>query len=265
MRPSRVLRETRRGEVATCAKINLNNPGIVELCGLAGFSAVWLCNEHTPADWPLIEHCVRAAKVHDMDVIVRVSKGSYSEYLKPFECDASGIMVPHVTTVEEAKNIVDMCRCHPLGRRAMDGGNVDGNYCQHDAMEYLRFLEEEKFIILQIESPEGVAQVDEIAAVAGFEFLLFGPGDYSHRIGKLGQINDPEVLEARRLVEQATLAHGKKGFAVGVPAGPDELRARGYALTHIASDVYLLGAALKSAQEKFRGGIKVADGSYLKK
>jgi 4-hydroxy-2-oxoheptanedioate aldolase len=254
MRPSRVLKETRRGEVATVAKINISNPHVIELCGLAGFSAVWICNEHIPTDWSMIEHCVRAAKIHDMDVIVRVAKGSYSDYIKPFECDASGIMVPHVTSADEAKKVVDMCRFHPIGHRAVDGGNADGNYCQHEPADYIRFSNEEKFIILQIESPEGVAQADAIASVPGFEFLLFGPGDYSQQIGQYGKTHLPEVQEARRKVEEATAAHGKKGFAVGVPGPADNLLPRGYVLTCLGADVLILGSGFKSLVENFRGG-----------
>jgi len=61
---------------------------------------VWLCNEHVPNDWLNLEHQIRAAKLFDMDTIVRVSKGSYSEYIKPFECDATGIMVPHIASAD---------------------------------------------------------------------------------------------------------------------------------------------------------------------
>jgi len=88
MRTSRVLRDIREGRQAACVKINITHPNVVELAGLAGASAVWLCNEHGPNDWQTIEHCIRAAKLHDMDTILRVSKGSYSDYIKAFEADA---------------------------------------------------------------------------------------------------------------------------------------------------------------------------------
>ena len=59
LRPSRVLREVRAGRPATVLKLNLNDPRIVEMAGLAGASAVWLCNEHVPNDWTNLEHQVR--------------------------------------------------------------------------------------------------------------------------------------------------------------------------------------------------------------
>src|SRR5690606_6230761 len=169
LRSSRVLREVRAGRPATVLKLNLNDPRIVEMAGLAGASAVWLCNEHVPNDWTNLEHQIRAAKLHDMDTIVRVSKGSYSEYIKPFECDATAIMVPHIASAEEARQVVDMVRYQPLGRKALDGGNVDGLFCQVPLAEYVHHCNTEKLVILQIESPEALEVVEEIAAVPGYD------------------------------------------------------------------------------------------------
>ena len=250
MRNSRVLRESREGLLSTCIKINITHPDIVELAGLAGASAVWLCNEHVPNDWKDLAHCVRAAKIYDMDVIVRVSKGSYSDYLKPFEMDAAGIMVPHVTTAAEARQIVEMCRFQPLGRRPADGGNSDGAYCQIPAADYIAACNREKFLVLQIESPEAVDQVDEIAAVPGYDYLLFGPGDYAHLIGHVGEVQHPEVMAARRRVEEAARRHGKKLFAVAAGGTPEDQLARGYTIASVGGDVWNLGEAFRQAVAK---------------
>lgn len=252
LRNSRILREVREGRVAATAKINLTDPRVIELCGLGGYSGVWLCCEHVPNDWRSIEHAVRAAKVYDMDVIVRVSKGSYSDYILPFECDAAGIMVPHVTSAEEAREVVDRCRFQPLGRRPLDGGNVDGAYCQVPLEEYLAHANKERFIILQIESPEALEVVESIAAVPGYDFLLFGAGDFAHRIGKPGQYNCPEVEAARQRVERAALAHGKRCMAVGLILDESALHARGYSLVNLSSDVVGLGSYLNSQLEEFK-------------
>ncbi len=246
LRKSRVLKETHQGMVATCAKINLSDPRVIELCGLAGYSTVWLCLEHVPNDWSVIENCVRAAKAYDMDVIVRVSRGSYSDYIRPFECDATGVMIPHVESAEQAREIVDFCRFNPLGRRALDGGNADGAYCQVPLQEYLHHANTERFLILQIESPEALENVEEIAAVPGFEYLLFGAGDYAHRIGKAGQYTCPEVESARRRVEAAALANGKRCVGVGIMLEAPLLKQRGYSVINLASDVVGLGGYLAS-------------------
>jgi len=250
-RQSRVLREARQGQVATCAKLNLADPRALEICGGSGFSAAWICNEHTPHDWLNLENMIRAAKLHDMDVIVRVCKGSYSDYIKPFECDASGIMVPHVTTAAEAKKIVELCRFHPLGRRPLDGGNADGGFCQIPLVEYIARSNSERYLILQIESPEAVENVDAIASVEGYDFLLFGPGDFSHLIGKPGQIDLKEVRDARTRVEEAARKHGKRCFAVGYSAPESDMLARGYSIACLGSDVVGLAEYFKNGLRKW--------------
>lgn len=254
LRPSRILRELRAGQNSTVLKLNLNDPRVVELAGITGASAVWLCNEHVPNDWTNIEHQVRAAKLFDMDTIVRVSKGPYSDYIKPFECDATGIMVPHVTNADEARNVVDMVRARPLGSKALDAGNMDGLYCQAPLADYVHHCNTEKFVILQIESPEALDKVDEIAAVPGFDMLLFGAGDFSHRIGKLGQATHPEVVAARKRVHAAAIKHGKYPAAASLFGQKDDLIAEGARVFTLGADVLELGGAFHRLVKDFHGG-----------
>ncbi len=258
LRPSRILQKARSGGRATVLKLNLIEPRVVELAGLAGADAVWLCNEHVPNDWLNLEHQIRAAKLHDMDTIVRVSKGPYSDYVKPFECDATGIMVPHIASAEEARAIVEMVRCHPLGRRAMDGGNMDGLFCQIPLADYARHMNTERFIILQIESPEALEKVDEIAAVPGYDALLFGAGDFSHRIGKLGQATPPEVVAARKRVAAAALKNGKLVAVASLYGQPDQIVEEGTTIFTLGADVLELGAGFNKLVADFTGASATA-------
>ena len=231
------------------------------MAGLAGASGVWLCNEHVPNDWINLENQVRAAKLHDLDSIVRVSKGSYSDYVKPFEMDATGIMVPHVTTADEARKIVEMTRFMPLGRRPMDGGNIDGGFCQLPISDYLRHSNTERLIIVQIESPEALANVEEIAAVPGYDALLFGPGDFSHLIGKAGQIHDAEVVGARQRVAAAGRASGKFLMTPAMIAPHADLIAEGWRIFNVGADVVSLGSALNKLVSDYCGLNGTAPGS----
>lgn len=261
LRPSRLLRELRSGASCATAKINLSDPRVIEICGLAGLSAVWIDNEHVGNDWFNIENQVRAAKLYDMDTIVRVSKGSYSDYVKPFEADATAIMVPHVTTGAEARHVVEMTRFHPLGRRALDGGNVDGVYCQTPLADYIRHSNTQRILIFQIESPQALENVEEIAAVPGFDMLLFGPGDFSHLIGKPGEIHHPQVIEARRRVAAAAKAHGKFVMSAGVFGGRAPLEGEGYQVFNIGADVVGVGNYFKEKIAEFQAAASVADGN----
>src|ERR1041384_3836514 len=95
-RSSRVLKLLREGQLPTVLKINLSDPRVIEIAGLSGADAVWLCNEHVPNDWLGLENQIRAARIHDVDTLVRVARGSYSDYIRPFEADATGTIIPPV-------------------------------------------------------------------------------------------------------------------------------------------------------------------------
>jgi len=254
VRPSRLLKKLRAGQTGTCLKFNLADARVIELACLGGTDSVWLCNEHVPNDWLNVEHMIRAARVHDVDSIVRVAKGSYSDYVKPFEAGATGIMVPHVTTADEARKIVEMTRYHPLGRRPIDGGNIDGKFCMIPTADYVAQCNEEQFLIFQIESPEALANVEAIAAVPGFNGLLFGAGDFSHLIGKAGQINSPETTAARKRVAAVARANGKFAMTPGLIAPWEEQAAEGFNVFNLGADVIGLGDYFRAKVAEFAKG-----------
>ncbi|MFM1850581.1 MAG: hypothetical protein RIS54_265 [Verrucomicrobiota bacterium] len=237
LRSSRIKRLLAEGKFPAIIKFNLTDPRIAELAGVCGFDGAWLCNEHVPTDWTTLEHTIRAARLHDMDSLVRVSKGSYSDYIRPLEAGATGIIVPHVESAEEAAQIVSWARFYPIGKRALDGGCTDGLYCAVPQDEYLENSNNEKIVVLQIESPEGLAQVEKIAAVPGFDGFLFGPGDFSHRIGKAGELNDPEVAAARQRVAKAARSNGKFAMTSGLFAPFEQFVSEGVNVFNLGSDV----------------------------
>lgn len=239
-RPSRVLARLRAQQLPTVLKVNLSEPRVIEIAGLSGVDAVWLCTEHVPNDWIGLENQIRAARIHDIDTLVRVGRGSYSDYIRPFEADATGIIVPHVANADEARQIVEWVRFHPIGKRALDGGNIDGRFCLLPMEDYIRHSNTERIVILQIESPEALEHVEAICAVPGFDAILFGPGDFSHRIGKPGQLQDPQVVAARKRVARAARAAGKYVMTAGLIAPFAELIAEGYQIFNVGADVVAL-------------------------
>ena len=209
MRPSRVLKKLRAGQVASCVKMNLRDPRSSELAAMCGFDCVWLDMEHIACEFSTLENHVTATKVYDVDTLVRVSKGSYCDYIKPFESDATGIMVPHLMSEAEARQVARQTKFHPIGRRAIDGGNIDGAYCMIDPLEYVKQANRERFVIVQIEDPEPMDELEQIAQVEGLDMIFFGPADFSHGIGKLGQWDDPAIAQARKDIARLARKHNK--------------------------------------------------------
>ncbi len=237
MRPSKILKKLRAGEIVSCIKINLADARVSEIAAIAGFDCVWIDQEHIGQDWSSVESNIWATKAHDTDILVRVSRGGYSDYVKPLELDATGIMVPHVMNLEDAKKIVQMTRFHPAGRRPIDGGNADGSYTAMDFNDYLKQANDQRFVILQIEDPEPLPELEAIAALDGFDMLFFGPGDFSQGIGAPGQWDHPEIMKTRQRIAAVAKQYGKFAGTVGSPANLQELIKMGYQFISIGADV----------------------------
>ena len=241
MRESKVLRKLRAGEIVNCIKANYSEPRSCEIAAIAGFDCVWTCQEHIGTDYRELQEQINVTKAHDCDIVCRIPRGSYSDYIRPLELDATGIMVPHVKTAEEARQIVQMTRFQPVGMRPVDGGNADGKYCMVPFAEYLEQANRERFVILQIEDACAMDELEEIAAVEGYDMLFFGPGDFTHSLGFPINFNDPRVQEAR--VKVAELAHKYSKFAgtVGSIANRQELIDLGYQFINLGADVVTWG------------------------
>ncbi len=255
MRPSRVLKILRAGQVALCTKINLADPRAVEIAAHCGFDCVWLCNEHVPTDWSAMENMIRAAKAYDVDTLVRVARGSYSDLVRPLEADAAGVMIPHLMNAAEARQVARTTRFHPIGRRPLDGGNADAAYTGVDLADYMAEANRERFVIVQIEDPEPLAELDEIASVEGIDMLFFGPADFSQGIGHPGEWDHPLIAQARRRIAEVCAAHGKFAGTVCAGAGTAiQLVEMGYHFLSIGADV----VALSEYFGRTLNGVKVA-------
>ncbi|WNQ13216.1 aldolase/citrate lyase family protein [Paenibacillus aurantius] len=241
MRPSRVLEKMRGGGVALCTKLNLGDSRVAEMAAMSGFDCIWTDMEHVPNDWSAVERQILAAKAYNVDIVVRVARGSYSDLVKPLEMDATGIMVPHIMSLADAQSVVRQTKFHPLGRRPVDGGNADGAFCKIDFLDYLQQANEQRFNILQIEDPEPMDELEEILALPGLDMIFFGPGDFSQGIGAPGRFDHPALLEARRRIAERAAVHGKFAGTVGGTGNWDELVDLGYSFISVGADVVGLG------------------------
>jgi 4-hydroxy-2-oxoheptanedioate aldolase len=236
MRPSRVLRKLRAGQVVSCFNVHFDAQ-VTDIAGMAGFDCVWIDREHLAHDWSSLQMHIWAAKSNDMDLMVRVSRGSYSDYIKPLELDATGIMVPHVMGIDDARRVVQMVRFHPVGRRPLDGGNADGGYATIDYADYLPQANKERFVIVQIEDPEPLEDLDAIAALDGIDMLFFGPADFSQGIGAPGKWDHPKLIDVRRRLAETALRHGKFAGTPGTLENFDDLVKMGYRFIVLGADV----------------------------
>lgn len=240
MRESRVLKKLRSGKVATSIKLNMADPRVAEIAAMCGFDCIWIDLEHCPNDYFTIENVIRAAKNYDTDVLTRISRGAYSNLIRPLEADSTGIMVPHVMSLADAKQIVYYSKFHPIGRRPIDGGNADGKYCLIPGNEYMETANRERFTVIQIEDPEPMEELEEICALEGIDMIFFGPADYSQGIGIPNDFGNEKIIEARKRIAYAARKHGKFAGTVGGMQNQDDLIKMGYQFINLGSDVRAL-------------------------
>lgn len=256
MRKSKVLAKMRKGETAISCKLNISDPRGAEIAAMSGFDCIWIDMEHVPATYLEVENIIRAAKIYDVDVLTRVARGSYNDLIRPLEADSSGIMVPHLMSLEDAKQIVYYTKFHPIGRRPLDGGNADGKWCLVDGKDYMKQANEERFVVVQIEDPEPLADLEEICALPGIDMIFFGPADFTQGLGCPLDFANPKVAETRELIAKTAKKHGKFAGTTGSPDNIAELSAMGYDFVNVCADVVILGQGYKQAFEKASAALK---------
>jgi 4-hydroxy-2-oxoheptanedioate aldolase len=210
MKRSRVLDKLRRGDFVVTAGVNrIAEPWLAETIGRIGFDVIWFDMEHRAFGYDKLDALALACRATGIDLMVRVLKTGYTSPMRALESGAAGIMVPHVRSVEEARQWVEWVRFPPLGRRGFDGAGADADYALADPSAYLREANDNVFLALQIEDEEAVACVDEIAAVPGVDLLFVGPGDLSISLGIPFERDHRLLQEAITRVASAARKAGK--------------------------------------------------------
>lgn len=249
---SSMIEKLRKDELVTCAKLNITDAITAEIAAYAGFDCIWLDMEHVPADYREVQNAIFAAKARGAEVIVRTTRGAYSNMIRPLEMDATAIMVPHVMSKEDAQMVAHYTKFQPLGRRPIDGGNSDGMYCLMDTADYLRYSNEEKLTIIQIEDIEAYEELEEIASVPGIDMLFFGPADFAHSLGLALDMGNEKVAEARRRVAEVARKYGKFAGTVGSSANVKDLYDMGYRFVNMGADVVGLGQYFTKIMEEVK-------------
>lgn len=254
MRNSKVLARLRADNPVLMTNISMGvNPMGVEMAGLLGYHAVWLDMEHRPFTWEDMEKLVMAARLGDMDAMVRIRKQEgYATFLRPLQEGASGMMIPHVRSPGEAERWVEFGKYAPVGRRGFENVMRDADMGLVDSAAHIEHANRETFLVLQIEDVEAVEAVDEIAAVPGFEILFAGPGDLSNGYSVIGQPRHAKVMRAIERIAAAAEKHGKWW---GMPVAGVEEAARfqgmGGRFFNIGGDYGHIRAGLTKVRDEF--------------
>jgi 4-hydroxy-2-oxoheptanedioate aldolase len=219
LRRNQLLARMRAGEIEHLYVLgNHATPRHVDfVCGTGLFQSLWFDLEHF--DIPTQELAVlnMVARAYPVTTIARFKATDYQSVMRVLETGVGGIMCSMVDSAAHARQIVEWAKFknpapapgEVTGLRGWNSGGVDGRYGTLSAADYVRHQNNEVAIICQVETEEAMAELDAIVATPGVDGIFFGPGDYAHRIGKLGQISHPDVVAAMRQVADSCRRHKK--------------------------------------------------------
>lgn len=225
LKPNRVLERIRAGKYILCGSPTpYPSPKIAEMMGLIGFDAIWIDMEHQDYSYDQAFNMSLASRAAGMEPMIRIRKEGEQAFFRAFEAGATGIMVPHVRTVQEAELAIRMSRYAPVGLRGMDGVEAAAKYSLVPMEEYMRWALRETFVLFQVEDKESLDILDETARMEGLDGFFFGPGDMSQSLGIPCDWGNPMLAEARKLVAAKAKQYGKFwGTPVGSAAQAQKL------------------------------------------
>ena len=195
MRPNRVKQRIRDGEIAWGGYVNLADPAVVEIIGLAGFDSAFIDMEHATFDVRTVLEMVRAADLAGITSLVRVPDTDPKFILRILEAGAQGIQVPGVQTRKQAEIAVNAVKYPPRGRRGAAGATRSARFGTVSWNDHVETSNRETLLCCMIEDERGVENLEEIASLDGVDLISVGPADLSQSLG-ITQPDDPKLRAA---------------------------------------------------------------------
>jgi 4-hydroxy-2-oxoheptanedioate aldolase len=212
-----------RGDVQIGLWLGLADPYTAELCAGAGFDWLLIDGEHGPNDLRSMLGSLQAVAPYPSHPVVRLPEGDATLIKQVLELGAQTLLVPMVETAEQARALVRATRYPPHGVRGVGSGLArSSRWNGYD--NYLHEANDQVCLLVQVETAQALASVDEIAAVDGVDGVFIGPSDLSASMGHLGQPTHPDVRSSIENAIGRILAAGKAPGILCV----DETLARRY-------------------------------------
>ncbi|MEA2513659.1 MAG: hypothetical protein QOF33_82 [Thermomicrobiales bacterium] len=208
MQQNRVKAALRNGQAVSGPIVNeARSVGTVKMMALAGHDFLFFDMEHAMFDWETILNLVQASLLCDICPLVRVTDLSYALVARALDSGAQGIIIPRVETREQVEEAVSFAKYPPLGRRGA-GGDARYGYVRRDVRTAVEEANAETMVVVQIESLEGVANLEAIASVPGLDVVCVGPQDLSISMGVHGEFGHPRFVETLQQIVEICARHG---------------------------------------------------------
>ena len=211
MRMADIRQKLDRNEAVSIVGGHYSNSDLIDFLGQFGFDAFWIECEHGPVTWERIADMSRACDLWNMACIVRIPQGDPSIITRTLDQGAQGIIVPHVKSAAQARQIAEAARFAPLGKR----GVYSGCRRSYGVQDYFRRANDETLVAILIEDVEALEDLDNILAVPNIDVFSVAPNDLAQSMGHLGNWEHPEVESAIEEAFRKIQAAGRTaGFIV---------------------------------------------------
>ena len=172
---------------------NLAIAGIAKECG---FDWLFIDTEHNTMDLDTVSAICMAALPSGITPIVRVAGPESFHATRVLDGGAQGIIVPHINIADEARTVVANCKFPDVGHRSVTAAAPQLAFETMPAAEAIPALNNTTFLIVMVETPEAIENVEEIAAVPGIDCVLIGTNDLCATCGIPGQLGHDRIVDA---------------------------------------------------------------------
>jgi 4-hydroxy-2-oxoheptanedioate aldolase len=220
----------------------------------AGYDWLFLDLEHNSMDLDTAVQVSVAALGAGIAPIARVPAGQFWLATRILDGGGLGIVMPHVDTEAEAREIANRLHYPPLGQRSVAGGLPHFGYAAVPLPEATKAINAATLVVVMLETPEAIDNAEAIAAVPGIDALLIGTSDLTMEMGIPGQFGDERVVAAYRGVIDACQRHGKWAGIGGIYE-PNLMRqyiGMGVRLVLAGNDLGFLAAAAAEREKLLR-------------
>ncbi|KAL2110282.1 hypothetical protein VUR80DRAFT_1392 [Thermomyces stellatus] len=228
---------------------------IAMLCKMAGIPAMFIDMEHSALDLHAVSQLVLAANFVGVSPIVRVPSKSHWHISRALDAGAAAVVVPHVETVDEVRDLVRAAKFAPLGARGCTNSQPIMNFQHVPTLIQNELLNRETMLIPMVETPAAVELAEEFLAIDGVDGLLIGSNDLCTDMGIPGKYDDPQYQDA---VTRVVLAGKKAGKPIGIGGigGRKDLLEKWFAMgaswSLSAQDLAILQNGMKKIGEDYR-------------
>ncbi|MFN3823138.1 MAG: HpcH/HpaI aldolase family protein [Pseudorhodobacter sp.] len=232
--------------------VSIPGSGTAEALAGCGFDWMVIDSEHTALDLATMQSMLQAVEPYPTSAIVRPGWNDATEIKRILDLGALSIIIPYVQTAEEARAAVSAVRYPPEGLRGIAGTSRASRFGA--IPDYITRANAEICLVVQIESAQGLDNIEAIAAVEGVDGLFIGPADLAASLGFPGQAGHPEVkariFDAIRRIRAA----GKPAGILSLdPVFTAEVIAAGTTFTAVDHDVALLLRGANALVAKWKG------------